>query len=159
MKHWPHLHTGTWGGASPGSRSSLAPPSPKPPELCPLTRGRGVSGASFLVTRSMCTVSHWSLFPTASPLSVILQAETLTPVFWMDCLHKGSSQWTAWKYRDGVSLCRRPAVSLPTRQPLPSLSSQCLSCNVSCCCAAVTLWGLRLGAATRKDWHSDCCCN
>lgn len=87
-------------------------------------------------------MSRRSLSPTASPLSDILQAETLTP--------QGCLTVDGLKYRGGVSLCRRPAASLPTRQPLRSLSSQCLSCNATCCYAAVARWGLRLGAATKK---------
>lgn len=158
MKHRPHLHTHTWGGASTGSRSSLAPPSPTAPRALP-THKRPGSVWCFFPGDPLHVYCVTSVFVPHGLSSDILQAETLTPVFWMDCLHKGASQWTAWKYRDGVSLCRRPAASPPPRQPLPSLSSQCLSGDAGCCCAAITLWGLRLGAAARKDWHSNCCCN
>lgn len=113
VKHQPHLHTHR-GRSLAQVQPGLPPHSPQTPAHS--QRPGSVWWLSFLVTRSTCTVSRG----LCSPASVgILQAETLTPVFWMDCLHKGASQWTAWKYRDGF-LCRRPAAaSLPPDSPFP----------------------------------------
>lgn len=64
-----------------------APDCAAPSALCSLTGDRG---ASVLVPRLACAVScrAGDSSPRASPVSDILQAETLTPLFWMDRLYK-----------------------------------------------------------------------